>query len=266
MRKPTKKVVAKLAKHSIPIVDYRNSVFVLSHMRSMSTALTNVLSSHERISGYGETHVSYSSPHSVGQLAVNLMLRRAWTPTCRFLLDKILHNELDAFPDAGFYDARAVFLVRSPAPAIASVVNLAQRAQGLSLETHEEAAVYYRDRLRQLRRHWRSFTPARRFGLTSEDLVTNPNNALARIGDYLGLVPPLRNAYRSHPASRIAGGGDPLRSGALKAIEPRSSAMDLSPVAGVPEHLSDECITIFQNLKNEFSEKSLEPVARVNHI
>ena len=97
-----------------PQADYDRCIFVLSHMRGATTALTNVLCSHPQLSGYGETHVSYLAGSGPGRLAVNLMKRKALAFKAPFMVDKILHSHLDLHPDATFYRARAVFLLRAP--------------------------------------------------------------------------------------------------------------------------------------------------------
>lgn len=261
MRMLTKEIVGRVVTQTLPVADYRNTLFVLSHMRSVSTALTNVLCSHELISGYGETHVPYTRSSSVGQMAVNVMRRRAWKPNCRLLLDKVLHSSLDGVPSAGFYKARGIFLVRSPGPAISSIVSLATHEKDLPFKQREAAAIYYRDRLRQLRMHWHGFPPERRAGLTTEDLLSDPSRVLARLGDQLGLVPGLTNSYFSHPASQIGGGGDPIRSGQHRAISARPTTVDLSPIEGVSPQLSKECISLFEELKRSFSVPSFHQPA-----
>ncbi|CUH78755.1 hypothetical protein TRM7557_02030 [Tritonibacter multivorans] len=203
----------------LPQARYKRSIFVLSHMRAATTALTNVLCSHPAISGYGEAHVNYDSPASSGQLLVNLLRRRAFDPFAPYLADKLLHNRLDNNLPEDFFSARAVFIVRSPAAAIASITALGARTGVAEGQTPETAALYYAGRLEHLNTLWDRFAPENRYGLAVETLLADPDARVARLGTWLGLSPALKNEYAPHPASQSGGGGDPTRSADLRRIE-----------------------------------------------
>ncbi len=239
----------QVAQHS----SYERMIVILSHMRGATTALSNVLCSHEQISGYGETHVSHNRSYSPGQVVVNQYRRNAWKKEADFLFDKILHNGLDGdLPDT-FYGSRAIFMVRAPRPSISSIVKLSAETGMKNVNTPEKAATYYLNRLERLREHWERFSPVQRLGLHSEQLLSCPDAEVSRVGTWLGLNPALRNAYISHPATQAHGGGDPTLSSKLTRIEARREDADLSPIEGVPEALSGACIRAYHLLTGRFS-------------
>lgn len=208
-----------LLARSVPRLRYANCLFILAHMRCGSTALANVICSRPDVSGYGETHVPHDGPAAPGRLAINHLRHGCHRRTAPLVFDKILHSRLDERAPAQFYQARAIFLLREPAPAVRSIVHLFTRLGKDEYRTDAEAALYYLDRLRMLERHWLRFEPARRVGLTSEALLADPAGQLRRISEGLEFDPPLENSYSSAPASRRGGGGDPLVSGRHRRIE-----------------------------------------------
>lgn len=240
----------------LPQARYRSTILVMSHMRSTSTALTNVLCGHPQINGYGESHVSHHASQGAGRLAVNIVRHGAWSARSDWQCDKVLHNTLDAQPGPGFYTARAVFLVRAPAPAIRSILTLARRGHGLSLTTPQRAAAYYATRLEQLWQHWHNFPATHRFGLVSDQLRQDPELYLYRLGLWLGLRPMLRNRYESHPATARPGAGDPLRAAGLAQILPGApDNPDMPP--GLPFDLMRRCDRAYAALIHAFAHPPL---------
>lgn len=240
----------------LPRARYPSTLLVLSHMRSTSTALTNVLCAHPRISGYGESHVPHHAPRGAGRLAANILRHGAWSVRSDWQCDKVLHNALDAQPGPGFYTARAVFLVRAPGPAIRSILRLAQRGRGLAPCTAQQAAAYYAARLEQLGQHWRQFPATHRFGLVSEHLRRDPDLYLYRIGLWLDLRPTLRNGYHSHPARARSGAGDPLRAAWLSRIVSDTPDTPCMP-AGLPIDLIERCDRAYLTLTRAFAHPQL---------
>ena len=199
---------------------YQDCLFVLGHMRSGSTALSNILCSRPDVSGYGEAHVNHNKRLALRRLAVNQLRRDSWRPNTNCLFDKILHSRLDDHAPDEFFRARVIFLVRTPTDSISSIVKLFAQIGKAEYQTHEEAAEYYVDRLAMLEQHWHRFAANRRIGLLHEQLIRDPDQALDAISARLGISPPLENRYVSSAASRRGGGGDPLVSGKYNRIEP----------------------------------------------
>jgi Sulfotransferase family len=252
-RNTIKAITALGACQMAPHSSYGRMIVILSHMRGATTALSNVLCSHEQVSGYGETHVSHNRSYSPGQVVVNQYRRHAWKKQADYLFDKILHNGLDGELPETFYDAKAIFMVRAPRPSISSIVKLSAETGMKNVNTPEKAAMYYLSRLERLMEHWERFNPQHRLGLHSEQLLSCPDAEVSRVGQWLGLNPALRNAYVSHPATQAHGGGDPTLSSKLTRIEARREDADLRPVDGVPEALSDACLRAYRTLTGRFN-------------
>lgn len=203
-----------------PHARHDRCVLLLGHMRCGSTALANVLCAHPAISGYGESHIDHGAPAAPGRLVLNQIRARRWKPGARFLFDKILHDRLDAGAPPAFFTARALFLTRAPEPAIASILALFASLGSREYPDPATAAAYYTARLARLAALWDRFPPDRRLALTHDTLIARPEAALARVTTFLGLAPPLANAYRASPAR--AGAGDPHAAPHLAAITPRA--------------------------------------------
>jgi len=221
--------------------NYQKMILVLSHMRSGSTALCNVLCSHPQMSGYGETHVNYGDGFGPGRVILNLVRYRAFDARAPFVVDKVLHNNLDTFPQKTFKQARAIFLLRSPGPAIASVVSMAKTTKMTGVRTSEGAAAYYLKRLERMQALWAGFLPGQRLGMTTEKMFAHPDETLSAVGRWLTLSSPLQNAYRPNPASTLAGAGDPIFSGRARSIEVRQHTEAKNSLDGLPPNLRMRC-------------------------
>ncbi|SHG86075.1 sulfotransferase family protein [Cognatishimia maritima] len=241
MRRQAKQVVGSAAQHFVPLANYGSVVLILSHMRSVSTALTNVLSSHPEISGYGETHVGHRDHTGAGRLYVNLVRRVGRKPQANFLLDKVLHNRLDDAPMPDFYQARAIFLLRSPQPTIRSLVKMAWDTGVAEGATTTLAAHYYAGRLARLADHWDRFPATHRMALTSESLLSAPEEALARVGAFLNLSTPLENRYAANDQMGKEGVGDLGQSVSARAIISKPTSVMRGPVEGVDPEVSKLC-------------------------
>ena len=193
-----------------PQCRFDRAIFVIGHMRCGSTALAHVLCSHAAISGYGEAHVAYRSAAALGVLTVNQLRRRAWKPSAGRLFDKILHSRYDGAPADSFFDSTAIFLIREPEPAIASIRSLFDGKR--EYETDADAARYYADRLAGMMTLWQRFAPDRRIGLTYRQLTDAPDHWLQRISRCAGLPTPLVNQYRVRGVRAGEGAGDPSAS------------------------------------------------------
>lgn len=260
LRETGKRTAGWLLSRSVPRYRYRNCVFILAHMRCGSTALSNVLCSRPDVSGYGEAHVCHDGPAALGQLAINQMRRGGWKPQANHLFDKILHSRHDRQAPREFFEARAIFMVRRPGDAIASIVRLFAGLNRREYETQEEAAVYYLERLTALETLWGQFPAQRRIGLTHDMLVQDPDRALAAISHRFGFAPPLENRYVSLAASRWGGGGDPLVSGRHTRIEPQLFGLthEDAPL-DIPADLADRVCNIYQRLGAAFRQDRQQP-------
>ncbi len=209
--------------------DRSRIVWILGHMRSGSTLLMHLLSSHPEVLGAGERNAVYASPQDLRRLAVEAAYaRRRFFREYRYVVDQINHDRF--LVDEGLLDhprVAKIFLVREPRGAVASMVEVLGRHYGMTLE---QAADYYVDRLRALERYARKVADQRcSLFLSYQDLVKNPRPSLDRLQAFLDLETPLSESYRRF---RFTGRqGDPSRrisSGRiLTDLQPRP--VDLEP-------------------------------------
>ncbi|MCC5611740.1 sulfotransferase [Nostoc sp. CHAB 5834] len=196
----------------IPKCRFDQMVFILGHMRCGSTALSHILCSHPKISGYGEAHVSYDNKSSLGVLALNQMRRKSYRASASLLFDKILHSHYDSNVDSGFFNARAIFMLREPVDTIRSIRQLFTRLESTEYSTDTLAADYYEQRLHTLLLNWELFPPERRIGLSYTQLTTDTDAKIASISRMLELTPGLSNNYTRPKHAMGHGAGDPLAS------------------------------------------------------
>jgi hypothetical protein len=193
-----------------PQCRFARCVFLIGHMRCGSTALSNVLCARPDFSGFGEGHVAYDRASAPGSLALAQIRQRAWKPGAAHLFDKILHDRLDADPPGGFFAARAIFMTRAPGATLPSITRLFRGLGARRYTTDAEAEAYYVARLARMAALWDRFPEPNRLALDHAELVASPEAALARLSGFLGLAPPLCNAYASPPRPARHGAGDPL--------------------------------------------------------
>lgn len=237
LREFAKDAVGTAIFHANPRCRYEDTVFILAHMRCGSTALSNIFCSRDDFSGYGESHTDYSMRSRLGRLQFKHLARRAWKPGATSLFDKILHSPHDHDAPPEFFRAKAVFLAREPRATIRSIRSLFADGTDRLYRTHEEAAVYYIERVTALTGLWQRFDAGRRVGLTHDQLVADPEAQLARISDALGIRPRLANAYRNRAATHRHGDGDPVNSVRFNRIERRVPTKRAAPPLDVPDRV-----------------------------
>ena len=230
---PVKQALGRAAAALLPQCRFERAVFLLGHMRCGSTALSRVLCAHPEISGYGEAHVAYTHRAALGSLVLNQARRGAWRPGARLLHDKLLHNRYDRAAPPGFLQARAIFLVRPPEPAIRSIRHLFRSLGSGEYPTDALAADYYEDRLRGLAALWQAFPAERRIGFHYAELTEDPATVLARLTGFLGMATPLANDYGAR-GPLAPGAGDPLAAHRFTAIVAAPLATSLTSAARPP--------------------------------
>lgn len=251
LRNGVKHHIGLAAMQLVPQARYIRTIFVLSHMRATSTALTNVLCTHPAINGYGETHVIHGASHGAGRLMVNIARRGAWSPLAGWQCDKILHNHLDQTPPQNFFHAHAIFLIRAPGPAIHSIQDLSCINNDLRLEKAEDAARYYTARLEHLHKLWTQFPKSNRIGVQSEALRQTPDQELARLSKWLNLSPALNNQYKHPKGANLDGAGDPTQSRKLCQIQ-NISNNDQIKIPSICQNLQKRCETSHNQICKEF--------------
>jgi len=195
-------------------------LFVLSHMRGNTSLLSHLLGSHPEISGHSEMGIAYRHPFDLLKLRCKVSLDNPGKPEGRYVLDKILHNDLMirdlvlARPDL-----HLIFMLREPAQTLRSILHLGSRQEdGNWKRDPQRVTDYYCARLAQLEAYFRALgVDARRraFVLHAEELLGAPEEVLGRLTRWLALATPLKAEYRLFESTGQAGLGDPL--GRIKA-------------------------------------------------
>jgi len=200
-------------------------IFILSHMRAGSSLLTEVLTSHTAICGYGETHIEYSKGADLRRLTWKVLATKRRFPGLggeRYILDKLLHNSLLRGRGSEVWRTgrvRPVFLVRDPASTIRSMY----RSFGW-----KECAVraYYPSRLNELSEILIAICGSLRpIVITYEELTSRPQRTLQALQWYLNVEEPFAETYPVGRQTGVKGVGDTsemIRSGRILKGEGRS--------------------------------------------
>lgn len=187
---------------------HERQLFVIGHMRSGSTLLSNMLCNNPAINGYGEAKVVFSEPRDTlvlrGKVAmVQLLNRRRPTRRAEYLYDKILHGRL--LPNTavlGMPTSRVIFLLRPPEPTLRSIVG----SFGWSVDHAEE---YLRKIYLFVERLARdSADVIDGVVVPHADLIDRSEEVLGALSAWLELNEPLRTDYDPKATARIIGSGD----------------------------------------------------------
>ncbi len=213
--------VARLARRRTPF----QYVFVLSHMRSGSSLLANVLCSHREICGIGETHITYATPDDLGILVRNVYWgHRKFLMSERYCLDKVLHDP--RLPSVGTLlglGVHWIVLVRQPEPTLKSLIHTFSMTETRALE-------YYAGRLGTLKRQARRLWQEESAVLLDYERVTGDTaTVLQELRTFLALDSQLNPRYRQSPRAERPGTGDPsprIRAGRILE-RPRELAVEI---------------------------------------
>jgi hypothetical protein len=189
---------------------------VLSHMRGNTSLFSHLLGSHPEISGHSELGLRYRHPFDLLKLRCKVILDNPGRPAGRYVLDKILHNDLVIRESIlRRPDLRLIFVLREPGETLRSILNLGSR-QGSPNWKQEPRRVadYYCARLAQLECYCHDLDadtrPRRSFFLRAESLLEAPEAVLGRLSAWLELSQPLRPEYQVFESTGQPGFGDPL--------------------------------------------------------
>ena len=183
-------------------------LFILSHMRSRSSVLSHILGSNDGICGYSELQHSYIQYTDLMQLKEDLYDDLKCNFRGKYLLDKLLHNELviskEVFETAS---PKIIFLLRTPESSIKSIVNMGYFSGMDWYRTPENALEYYCRRLEHLAMYAEIFD-GDAFFLESDDLLNNTDQVLRTLTEWLNLHTSLVNRYRKFNHTGKSGCGD----------------------------------------------------------
>ncbi|MDP1532854.1 MAG: hypothetical protein Q8L92_04665, partial [Rubrivivax sp.] len=128
-------------------------LLLLSHMRSYSSLLAQLLGGAPEVEGYGETQLRYRTPLDLWRLRHTIRRATGQPLRGRWLLDKVLHNRIH--PIERWVKAervRAIIFLRQPGETLRSLLTLADsHGGGEPLSDPQKCCDYYVSRLHRLR-------------------------------------------------------------------------------------------------------------------
>ena len=188
-------------------------LFLVGHMRSGSTLLTHILSSHPKVTGYAETFLRYRSSRQLDQLVHNTSTVRRRILVRPYIMDKVLHNGFLGESILQNENCRFVFLLREPARAIQSHIrNTIQFNTYPDLGPEERqlfAHNYYTTRLPMIEQEALGINdPRRRAFLTHDQLMNRTPEVFRMLEEFLELDTPLSEHYSLTKRTGVFGMGD----------------------------------------------------------
>jgi Sulfotransferase domain len=180
-------------------------LFILSHMRSGSSLLSHLLITNPEIIGFGETHVEYDSNQDLKTLLLRVYQNtRQLRMDHKYVLDKLLHDKKLLDETILFSEeVRAIFLIREPKRALASI---------LTLKPHwneHQAIEYYSSRLETLGKYAKLIDNRKHsLFITHEQILNNTQSVFKVMQDFLEVKQPFSEEYQVLSMTGTRGIGD----------------------------------------------------------
>jgi len=164
-------------------------VFILGHMRSGSTVLSHILTSHPDFVGAGETHTEYKTPADLPKLIPRTceLLRKIELGDSSYIVDQINHPYLtdEVLSSPSIY--KCIINIRAPEATLRSLMALFGWNEATALEC-------YVSRLAQLSQYGRNLRE-RAMVVEYDDLVDQSEGTLAALTRFLAVNPPFKSEY-----------------------------------------------------------------------
>ena len=233
-------------------------IFLLSHMRALTSLAGHILGSHSQINGYYEMHLSYEDASALDTQREALLQSDGIKPGSCYLFDKLLHNDYVLKPERlGLADIKILVSLLEPEHTIRSIVHLfAQKADPDLYASPVEAARYYVERVRALAEFCRT-TDWPYYYFDAELLRRAPETLLPRLTQWLELETPLSERYAVFSQTGKARRGDSsarMRSGAIDARK-----TDYSHI-GIPEDVLEEARAVYRACRQAMIAGAVESV------
>lgn len=184
-------------------------IFLLSHMRALTSLAGHILGSHPQINGYYEMHLGYEDAAALEQQLDVYRAGDVLKPNSRYLFDKLLHNDYVLKPEQlGGADIKILVALAEPEHTIKSIVYLFRQKPDPDLYASPvEAAKYYVERVQALADFCQ--TPPRRYFYFDAELWQRaPAQLLPKLAGWLELDSPLSERYETFSHTGKAGKGD----------------------------------------------------------
>ncbi len=194
-------------------------IFLLSHMRALSSLAGHILGSHPQINGYYEMHLSYEDASALDQQLDVYRASDALKPNSRYLFDKLLHNDYVLQPERlGLAEPKILIALAEPEHTIKSIVHLFRQKPAPDLYASPvEAAHYYIARVQALA-DFSQAAAQRYFYFDAALWQRAPAQLLSRLTKWLDLDSPLSERYEVFSQTGKARRGDSserVRSGSI---------------------------------------------------
>jgi hypothetical protein len=190
IKKPVRVVFQKTVQLNVALQRRKYQyVFVLAHMRSGSTLLSHILTSHPDFVGAGETHTCYTTAADIKKLVPRTCeLLRTVNLDAKYVVDKITMDQyltdkvLSTLPIVG-----SLIIIRNPEAALKSIISLFQWKEAMALD-------HYVSRLETLGRYGEILRDRALF-VEYDDLVDRPHETLAAITRFFKANPAFSSNY-----------------------------------------------------------------------
>jgi len=240
--------------HELP-----KKLLVLSHMRSGSSLLSQILISNPEVCGIGETFTKYYSDQEFIKVIANVHFSLRKLPVKEtYIFDKILHPHLLVNQDILNYDdIYLIFLIREPKGSLSSMLKL------FPDWTEDRAYVYYTTRLEKLQEYAQlKEDKSQKMFITYEQLCGDENKVIFQMfQEMLQVQHPFTEKYEILRTTGRKFVGDP--SGNIKAgkIIKKQSDKNKPEISGdllekaqayfnqCYENLSNSCMSLSQDQK-----------------
>lgn len=190
------------------IIQKKEHLILLSHMRANTSLVGHVLGSHPQINGYYEMHIGYYSTKSFLRQKVLYAEQHQIKKSSKYMFDKVLHNEHHVC-DSIIEHANSHFMLSTRAPdyTVPSIVSLYKKSDPTHEFTQPEyAAKYYCERLNYLE----NIVKRNDFNylyFDADAIKVTPTSALRTFSSFLGLETPLSSKYKKmHNTGRTKAG------------------------------------------------------------
>jgi hypothetical protein len=215
LKKTTRSVLLKyyevLAKYRKPY----QYIHVLTHPRSGSTLLSNLLISHPDITGIGESKLVYSSSEDLKKLPILVALQLRKFPFLgqeRYALDKLVHNQLIKAENLGnIYHQNdcIIFLLREPL----ATLNSMSRLDWIVKKENPKAYVikWYIERIKMIQKYCRQLKKNQfkhMVVLTYDQIIADTQKVFELLEAFLKLDHPLSEEYKNFRTTGRWGTGD----------------------------------------------------------
>jgi hypothetical protein len=227
--------------------DHYGRLFLLSHMRALTSLAGHILGSHAWVNGYFEMHISYDDASALDRQLEVLKRYETLKANSRYIFDKLLHDDyrLD-LERLGLHDPKLLVSLLEPEQTIKSIVALFRnRAEKHRYASAEEATNYYVRRIETLGDFCRS-TDRSYYYYDADLLRSAPETLLPRLAGWLELDPPLSEHYRIFSETGKARKGDSsefIRSGTIQ-----KSRNDYSGIT-IPQQALRRARTIYRDCR-----------------